>query len=244
VRGVYYWAEQPNFGDALALPLLEHFSQADWCYQAPEDAEVVVTGSILEHLPSNWEGIVAGAGKLHEGSSVSLKQARILGVRGMLTREALGARNAVLGDPGLLASELVPVDRETVEWAVIPHWSDQDLFPRELANAQRYGYAEPLLIDPTNDPLEVVRTIGACKKIVSSSLHGLVVAASFGIPCRAEPFPLMDSIHEGGMFKHLDHASAIGQKFEFGVLQTANRQNVERCQAEIFDMLKSISDVL
>ncbi len=194
----FWWTGKANFGDALAPLLLAHFADLEVTWAPAALADIVSTGSILDALPAGWAGIVAGSGKLHD-RSVHLGAARVLGVRGHLTRE--GAAGVVVGDPGLLASELVATSRRFA-LGVVPHWSDNELFARELAASRRHCYAEPRLNRVDGDPLAVIAEIGACHKIVSSSLHGVIVADSFGIPRRAEPFPLMaTSPHEGGRFK-------------------------------------------
>jgi pyruvyltransferase len=46
------------------------------------------------------------------------------------------------------------------------------------------GSDEVVLIDPLRDPTIVVPEILSCEFVVSSSLHGIIVAESFGIPAR------------------------------------------------------------
>ncbi|MDQ0206987.1 polysaccharide pyruvyl transferase family protein [Alkalicoccobacillus murimartini] len=109
----------------------------------------------------------------------------IAAVRGELSRQRLEKilnRNLDVptGDGGLLASELVK-NKATKKYKVgiIPHFkekNEQKFF--DLLN----NYNNSTLIDLTIDPLTVVEQIGECETILSSSLHGLIVADSFGIP--------------------------------------------------------------
>ena len=243
----YWWrnGSTTNFGDELARLLLLHFAKIDVGRSSPTDAEIVSTGSVLDVLPDGWAGIVAGSGQLHSRTHRDLTNAHVFGLRGefsaqfsSLTRS--DRANLVIGDPGLLASELVPVERGKYELGVVPHWSDAELYGRELVKSRNGHYAEPILIDPTADPLSVVAQIGSCKKIIASSLHGLVVADSFQIPRRAEQFAKMTSPYEGGRFKFADYASSIRQPIEFGKLQTAPLNRIFAIQTELFEMFGEV----
>jgi hypothetical protein len=102
------------------------------------------------------------------------------------------------------------------------------------------------LIDISRDPLEVIADIGSCERIVASSLHGLIVADSFGIPRRAERFDKMTSPHEGGEFKYQDYGSAISQPVEFAKFggQLAARERIEVKQAELYTMFERLERTL
>ena len=139
--------------------------------------------------------------------------------------------------------QLVPVERNLHDIGIVPHWTDDELWPKETQRARRYRYGECYYIDPARPALEVIKDIAGCRRIVSSSLHGIIVADSFSIPRRTERFKKMSSIHEGGEFKFHDYASAIEQPLEFGKLQWAPRDKVETIQAALFDMFRSIKYV-
>src|ERR1041384_4874651 len=102
----YWWQGVPNFGDALSPFLLERFAHASVQFAPAREAEVASIGSILEHLPETYTGYVLGSGKLREGSTVHLPDATILALRGPLSARGIKGDYA-LGDPGLLADELV-----------------------------------------------------------------------------------------------------------------------------------------
>ena len=242
---IYWWKDKVNFGDALAPLLLEYYGNVVPLWSTPKSSQVLITGSNLDVIPfKNWKGIVAGAGCLHRKTNVDLSQSQVLGLRGKLTVaniSGLKNKDYVLGDPGLLASELVSPDIGKYKLGVIPHWSDKELFDKELNKSIRYKYASPTLIDVAKPPLEVIKDIGSCDKIVSSSLHGLIVADSFGIPRRAEPFPGMkDNPYEGKTFKFEDYSSVIGLPIEFGKLQLVSREIIDTRKAELFDMMKEL----
>ena len=228
--------------------MLEHYCGVSPLFEKPASAQVLITGSNLDVLPEKgWKGIVAGAGMLHERTRVDLSKATVLGLRGLLSADRVNGlpKDYVIGDPGLLASELVMSEPKKYKLGVVPHWTDKDLFPKELSNSKRYKYAEPILIDTLDDPLKVIKMIGSCEKIIASSLHGIIVADSFGIPRRVETFPAMfTNPYEGTTFKFEDYASAIGTPISFGELKLASREIVDTRKSEIFDMFKIMRGIL
>src|SRR4249920_926354 len=102
----YWWRGVPNFGDAIAPLLIKRFSGIDVEWGPASEAKIASIGSILEHLPSSWNGYILGSGKLKESSHPNFVNTRILSLRGPLSAQGI-AGDYSLGDPGLLADELV-----------------------------------------------------------------------------------------------------------------------------------------
>ena len=223
----FWWTLVTNWGDRLTPLLLNRFSHVETEWTPVEEAEVVVVGSLLGNLVKpTYTGTILGSGKLHEDGIVP-PNANILALRGPLTAKGVTGSFA-LGDPGLLADALVGVIEKRYEIGIVLHWSD-----RTLEFDERFSRYNPLIIRANQDPLEVVAAIGSCRKIVSSSLHGLIVADSFNIPRRFE-----ETGHwgrEGGSFKVRDHDAAIGLKFEVGHLQQAVSARVDDRKAALWD---------
>ncbi len=191
-------------------------------------------------MPPDWRGVVAGAGKLHGDVVTRLSQAEVLGVRGMLTAERLGLFDCVIGDLGLLANELVPLEDKIYDLGLVPHWSDHSLEKRE-----EFLKYNPRVIRVADNPIEVIAQIGRCKKIVASSLHGIVVADSFHIPRRIELAPKMVSHikQEGGIFKWQDYSSGIGCEFKVGLTCAPDKYFIVDKQSELFDMLSVVKRI-
>jgi pyruvyltransferase len=137
---------------------------------------------------------------------------------------------AALGDPALLANELVQVEKR-YNLGLVPHWSDREL-------ETRFSEYNPRIIRVTDDPLWVLKEIGQCRKIVSSSLHGIIVADAFGIPRRIETCPTV--LREGGDFKFRDHNAAVGVQHSIGLTQEAPRFRIQDCQHAVWDMLNEV----
>lgn len=235
----YYWKNRPNFGDSLTSLLLKKFARFDSEWAEPQDAELVMVGSVLDRLPSDWTGIIAGAGKLHEKTKLSFPNATILAVRGPLTARGLKGKFAY-GDPGLLADELVKEQDKEYNLGLIPHWTD-----KTLEHDPRFLKYNPKIIRVEDDPLKVIGEIGRCKKIVSSSLHGIILADAFAIPRRIEisPRALTHAHQEGGLFKWEDYSASLNMKLEIGLTQEADRHMVMERQYELFDVIEEIKNV-
>ena len=216
----YWWCGRPNFGDRLTPLLLEYFSNVTVVHTGPMQAEVFVVGSILEQF---WQGTVIGTGKTWEHLSFPQHKADIRALRGPLTAKGVKGSYA-LGDCGLLAPELLDGTEEPetlYEVGVMPHYADGDLEHQpEFAGAH--------IIRTTADPLETIREIRRCKTLVTSSLHGAIVADAWGIPRRLESCP---ATRLTGLFKFRDHACAVGLPFELGTTQSPSRAVIEGLQS-------------
>ena len=176
-----------NFGDLLARRIVRRMLELrSGPVSVATDVQLLSVGSVL-HL--GREGaVVWGTGRnpkipehRHRWSNLDVRA-----VRGPLTASFLRARGVevpnVQGDPALLAAQLLPElrasptdDRYPV--TVIPNLNERGRFRSERHPAT-------WLLDPSQ-PLEtVLRRIAASELVVTSSLHALVIADSFGVPAR------------------------------------------------------------
>jgi pyruvyltransferase len=177
-------------------------------YTRPAFAQIIGVGSILERVPDQYEGIVLGSGFAWEQSRLRLPRAKLLAVRGPLTRERVTHANPlVLGDPGLLAGRLLPI-RPPVRYRLgfVPHYVDQG--NPQLANLSRKHVDRFRVIDVRCSPAEVVAEIASCEAIISSSLHGLIVADALGIP---SAWHYVERVLGNG-FKFRDHFGVIDRE--------------------------------
>jgi len=174
-----------NFGDLLGPilvdRLLEHFGLNTG--ESSTSARLVAVGSIMKLTRPN--DVVWGAGI--NGKSMSVGAGRHLdvrAVRGPLTRDLLLSAGAavpqVYGDPALLWSKFWPRDfytggptSELSPYAVVPNFHDWAAWRREKH-----------AINPRQQPHHVIRQIARSEFVCGSSLHGVIIAESFGIPAR------------------------------------------------------------
>ncbi len=165
----------------------------------------------------------------------------ILALRGPLTARQCPPGDYAIGDPGLLASELVgPWPERTIDLGVVPHWADTGLARRP----EWYSSAwTTKVIDPGWAPLDVITMISRCHKIVSSSLHGLIAADSFGIPRRFEPPPDPDG-SQGGLFKYLDYSASIRAPLVPGAVMNVSELHVNDRKYELLDAYSDLRSLV
>src|SRR5271156_2069641 len=123
----YWWRKETNWGDRLNWTILDKLN-ADPVWEHPLEAELVLMGSIIEHIPPVWTGTICGAGKMFEDSRPDLSRAKVLAVRGKLTAEGCRGipQDVALGDPALLAPLWFRQRPAIHELGIIPHWTDTE----------------------------------------------------------------------------------------------------------------------
>lgn len=52
----YYWRGKKNFGDFLTSLLIKRFTRLSSEWSEPDAADIVIVGSILEHLSEDYSG--------------------------------------------------------------------------------------------------------------------------------------------------------------------------------------------
>lgn len=147
-----------------------------------------------------------------KGTEVSIRpneQLRFSSVRGELSKKRIESiigkkLNITTGDAGLLAENLVSDVRKKYNVGIIPHFREQD---EQIFKKAADFYPNSKWINLSADPYEVVREIGECKNVISSSLHGLIVADSFGIP---NVRVVKSNKMYGDGFKYDDYYSSFG----------------------------------
>lgn len=200
----YWFTGFVNFGDLLTPLILKDYDFTPVNYPIAR-AQVLSTGSILQIAPQNYSGHIIGSGLISD-TARPFNNAKIWAVRGKLTRERINANeDTVLGDPGLLSATLLKERQERqYELGIIAHYADKD-DPRIAKLKKRYN-KEILLIDVERKPASVFKDIDKCNCILSSSLHGIIVADSLNIP---NVWIHLSNNVEGKGFKFNDYYSAF-----------------------------------
>lgn len=112
-------------------------------------------------------------------------------------------KNILLCDPGLLLSCLYkpskPIEK-VHKVGIIPHYVD------ELEIRKRYGSKYHIISMQTSDIEALVDDILSCEVILSSSLHGIIFAHSYGIPAYHVQFT---DFFKNGNFKFADYYSSF-----------------------------------
>lgn len=213
-----------NLGDDLNIDFIEYafgvrivkyeFSLLATRYKIPTYSFI---GSILEYVVStNPKAIVWGTGfKFAENSFTyeDLKDLDIRAVRGPKTRDILLSKGiicpSVYGDPAILLSKFYTPKKthHRYKLGIIPHKDDfsnpvfEQLSKNDdviLLNLKRYESWQ-LFID----------TMFSCDFIISTSLHGLILADSYLIP---NIWISVSDFIEGGDFKYLDYYGGVSKE--------------------------------
>lgn len=146
-------------------------------------------------------------------SAIKVRNFDVRAVRGknsleILKRLGFADDGIALGDPGLLFPMLLDQKPETkYDVGIVPHFSDKEAGARKAVELAAKGMKVKLVDVLQDDPLETVREIGECAKILSSSLHGLVTADAFGIPREHVWWGTLGQTTEQAKFKFEDYES-------------------------------------
>lgn len=210
IRGInvkaYWWNDIINFGDLLTPVLLEFYG-FNPIFATPEMSEVISSGSILHWIPEDYSGFIIGSGMM-KNYPRRFPNAKILSVRGELTKHLLGLPESTLAaDPGILANRLLcsRKEKKTV-LGIVPHFSEKN--DTRINSFARLHKKEVRIIDVKRHPKKVINEIDQCEFILSSSLHGLIVADSLDI--RSQFITLLNG-RSDKLFKFSDYFSSYGE---------------------------------
>jgi pyruvyltransferase len=222
-----YWAAghgNGNFGDLLT-PIIFHHAGLDLEWSEREDAELFAVGSIAEMIPPGFTGFVLGSGSMF-GEPVSLAKAKVLALRGVRTARAAGIDPPILADLALIATDaLASRPRRDIPIGTVRTGSD----PRPPMGT---------LLDPENgDPEALIALMARCQRIVSSSLHGLIVADALGITNMWDPYMPADA---GSGFKFMDYASAYGERIAPFTWRLADQRQVQLKQMALREAVQMV----
>ena len=200
------FSEYNNFGDKLNATILGKYVGVYKLVKMKDPKKLVCMGSILE---KSQEGdTIWGSGLMYEKEYQAPVGTTILAVRGKLSRELIKGVDVpeVYGDPALLMPLVYhPNIKKIHKVGYIPHRVDQEIIPEK--------WKKGFVIDVTQDTYKTIDEILSCEKIVSSCLHGIIVAEAYGIP--ATWIELSDNVFGKG-FKFRDYASSTNRIIEKG----------------------------
>ena len=191
---LFYWSSKvfehkfhENYGDILSKYIVEEVSKRTVCfYNAPGNRKklfkkkyLMAIGSILSYAQSKaW---VWGSGIISKEDRFG--KATFCAVRGPLSRKRILEQGyscpEVYGDPALLLPDFYPSKVEKkYKYGFIPHYVDQEIVQSYYKNNK-----ETTVVNLLNDDWQYTTDrILECDHIISSSLHGVIVAQAYGIP--------------------------------------------------------------
>ncbi len=204
---LYYWQQDKfvNFGDYISLKVVERIVgepvRIYKFYPFEAGRKLLAIGSLL-YFARNHD-VLWGCGcnaKYLSREDYKFTQLDIRALRGPLTREFLKDKfnidaPEIYGDPALLIPYLFPEfkrkKKPKYDYIVIPHYKEQSLFPKQQNNHAVY---------PTEPWAIVIQKIVNSAFVISSSLHGIVVAEAYGIPAR-----MLRVTEDEPLFKYQDY---------------------------------------
>lgn len=211
-KRVYWWQskkdDRPNIGDYVAYDLVKRVLAMKGKLikdKLNPDNKLVSVGSVL-HFARDGDTLWGTGYNQKMGDDViKFSELDVRAVRGPLTREYLLNRGInvpeVYGDPALLLpyfySRPLMEKADKQDYIIINHMNDD--------MAQYAGY-EKDLVTPMQYPGSFIEAIVNSKRVISSSLHGIIIAEAYGIPAI-----FYDSGSGESMFKYQDYYQGTGR---------------------------------
>lgn len=214
-----------NFGDDINFPLLYALTKKPIVYYYHVGLRridnLLCIGSIIEFCDNN--SIIWGSGAMFGDRDLTYKPQKVCAVRGHYTKRYLEEQGIncpdVYGDPALLMPYFYnPIVKKKYKVGIIPHYVDYN-----LPHVERFRETHPdtlfVCLQGYSSWKDVVCQIKSCERIISSSLHGLIISDAYGIPNIRVKFS--DAI-SGGDFKYKDYYSGIGREYYDAIDFTGN----------------------
>ncbi len=196
----YQYNDQNNIGDIISEVILTHFLPDKELKLVHENTKgkLCAVGSIMSKVREN--DILWGVGTIKNEDNYDFNNIKVLALRGKLTGMSIGRKAPVYGDPALLLPLIYhPEVKKTKKIGYIPHYVDKEQFKGKE------------FIDVALPWKEFVDKILECEEIVSSSLHGIVIAEAYGIPATWEVY---SNKVIGNGFKFQDYLTGTGRSIQ------------------------------
>jgi pyruvyltransferase len=222
---MYWWNQGNNFGDVMNPILISELTGRKVSFS--DDAEAsnfAAAGSLIDnfHLKSGWQ--VWGSGMIQKDVAVP-SPLTFHAVRGKLTRTELIKKGfddvpEVYGDPGLLLPAAITPNisnNKKYDVGIIPHTSfrlNPAMYTYKALNSLS-GRKSVTVISPKLPPQVFVSQLLSCERIYANSLHGIIAAMAYKIPCHWITFEndifeaRITSPFIGDDFKYYDFFSAL-----------------------------------
>lgn len=236
-----------NVGDNLNEPILRWLGlpMDGVTTDRAERGKFVGAGSLMTAVRKG--DVVWGTGIMRPDARYErARSAKFLAVRGKHTRQHLlskGVENIpeVYGDPGLLMPLIYDPQwnfgNSDVKVAYMPHYIEKAEFWRQHGKLKQ---GEAFIDAETTNWKKVVRQIKQADLLVTSSLHGIILADAYGVP--VEWVGYTNNII-GGKWKFFDYFSVTGRsnRKNYGKLPPLARSKLKELQD---GLVKAISDGL
>lgn len=214
INGLRWWCPSiHNFGDEVSPYLFKKITGRNPIHVGISHHEdklhYCAVGSMIRECNEN--SILWGTGYHVPNSCFRGKPISIHAVRGPLTRDQLLKQGCkcpeIYGDPALLLPRFyTPSIKERKGIGVIPHYIDKNDI--QLDMFRRHSNVK--IIDIQDGVERVIDKVTSCNLILSSSLHGMIVADAYGIP--GYWYKISNKI-TGGTYKYKDYFQSVNREF-------------------------------
>ena len=192
---------QQNVGDLLSLVIFKYLMRESktrmWSLRTKR---IAVVGSIIQFISAKTT--IFGSGFLDMNSvqkfAKKTPQLCIKAVRGPLTAKYLARMGYIVppvyGDPAILMPLIYPKKQKgnkIYDYIIIPHYSKLSKYQEKYDN---------VISTLTDDWRTFIDTICAANFIISASLHGIILAETYGIPAI-----LLNDTESMDLFKYKDY---------------------------------------
>tara|TARA_B100000446_G_scaffold176184_1_gene187631 strand:- start:132 stop:1043 length:912 start_codon:yes stop_codon:yes gene_type:complete len=213
----YFWNPKnglPNIGDYLAYETVNFVLNLKDLH--PLDisvGKILSIGSVL-HFANDGD-TVWGTGRNGKISSEkhSFSSLDVRAVRGPRTKDYLEKKGItvpeVFGDPGILAPLIYP--KTQLDTVYASDTQDVLIVPQLNDDLSKYADYTNQLVSPRQLPGNFLGSLTKAKKVIASSLHGLILAEAYGIPA-----VYYSSGSGENIFKYHDYYEGTGRT-EFAV---------------------------
>lgn len=198
----YWWNGIRNFGDQLAPYLVERITGHTSMWTSEFSPRLLTVGSILTHAMKH--NVVWGSALMDRNQIIPMPL-DVRMVRGPFTAKYLADHYSVdvkvFGDPALLVPEYYePKISKCRGVTVIPHYLD----PKQ--------YQGDRILDITMDVFQLIDAIASSERIITSALHPLIIAESYGVPVVAVKNNSDPAWYETQQFKFREYYASTGRK--------------------------------
>lgn len=201
----FFWFRHGNnYGDILTPFICQKLDKP--CVWAKRQfAEAIMVGSIANQSRPGVK--VCGSGFIRR-NDVVCKTADYIWLRGPISRnmviKAGGVAPEIYGDAALLLPEMIKASPKIHDIGYVPHHVDY--------HAIKSGFRVNLVKGGVE---HITKEITKCRKVISSSLHGIIVAHAYGIPAA---WVKLSNKLTGDDMKFYDHYESVGLEAQLSTL--------------------------
>lgn len=217
------WDNLPNVGDYLPRVVLDYMTnRGGVSLETSKTYQLFTIGSII-HYFTDSDAVIWGSGIWKPEIAMQLQQRHyikldIRAVRGPITRNLLLKCGyqcpEIYGDPAILMPLIYkPQVTKHRKFGLIIHIN-------RTSESVKEKYEDELISVVTRDYKTFINEICGCEKVISSSLHGIILAESYGIPAimiqndvEDQPMKFFDYYYSTGRY-HFKIASSIEEAIE------------------------------